>query len=308
MSFRPILAACLLLAFTMAAPFPVAADQEPVVVGSKIDTEGALLGQMILLALENHGLEVKDRTEFGPTPIVRKAITSGEIDIYPEYTGNGAFFFDGTDPGVWKNAQEAYERVKDLDYKKNKLVWLTPSPANNTWALAVRQDLAESKNLDTLEAFAAYVNEGGEVMLAGCEEFVTREDALPSFEKAYGFDLKDEQMVVFSGCNTAQTEKAAAQGTSGVNVAMAFGTDGALAALGLKVLEDTKGVQPVYAPAPVVREPVLEQHPQIEDVLAPIFASLDQETLQQLNARIAVGGESARTVAQDYLGTHGFLD
>lgn len=308
MSLRLILAACLLLAFTMAGPCAVAADQEPVVVGSKIDTEGALLGQMILLALEKHGLEVKDRTEFGPTPIVRKAITSGEIDIYPEYTGNGAFFFEGTDPAVWKSAQEAYEKVKALDYEKNKLVWLTPSPANNTWALAVRQDLAESKNLDTLEAFAAYVNEGGEVMLAGCEEFVTREDALPSFEKAYGFDLKDEQMVVFSGCNTAQTEKAAAQGTSGVNVAMAFGTDGALAALGLKVLEDTKGVQPVYAPAPVVREPILEQHPQIEDVLAPIFRSLDQDVLQQLNARIAVGGESARTVAQEYLETHGFLD
>ncbi|TVM15018.1 ABC transporter substrate-binding protein [Oceanidesulfovibrio indonesiensis] len=307
MVLRLILTACVALPLVMAAP-AMAADNGPVVVGSKIDTEGALLGQMILHMLDANGFEVKDRTEFGPTPIVRKAITSGEIDIYPEYTGNGAFFFEDTDPAIWKDAEAAYEKVSALDYEKNKLVWLKPSPANNTWALAVRQDLADSRNLDTLEDFAAYVNEGGEAMLAGCEEFVTRADALPAFEEAYGFDLKDEQMVVFSGCNTAQTEKAAAQGTSGVNVAMAFGTDGALAALGLKVLEDTKGVQPVYAPTPVVREAVLEKHPQIRDILAPVFESLHQETLQQLNAKIAVGGESARNVALGYLQSQGFVN
>ncbi|MFW5735160.1 MAG: ABC transporter substrate-binding protein [Oceanidesulfovibrio sp.] len=305
---RAIIAICMLLPLAVTAPSALASDQEPVVVGSKIDTEGALLGQMILAVLEKNGLETTDRTEFGPTPIVRKAITSGEIDIYPDYTGNGAFFFEGTDPTIWKDAEAAHEKVKELDYEKNKLVWLTPSPANNTWALAVRQELAESEKLDTLEDFAAYVNAGGEVMLAGCEEFVTRKDALPAFEKAYEFDLKDEQMVVFSGCNTAQTEKAAAQGISGVNVAMAFGTDGALAALGLVVLDDTKGVQPVYAPAPIVREAVLKKHPEVEDILAPVFKSLDQETLQQLNSRIAVGGESARNVARDYLQSQGLLD
>ncbi|MDZ7762380.1 MAG: ATP-binding cassette domain-containing protein [Desulfovermiculus sp.] len=77
---------------------PIQADQQQVLtVGSKIDTEGALLGQMILLMLEENGLAVKDKTEFGPTPIVRKAIMAGEIDIYPEYTGNGAFFFEHID-------------------------------------------------------------------------------------------------------------------------------------------------------------------------------------------------------------------
>jgi glycine betaine/choline ABC-type transport system substrate-binding protein len=65
----------------------------PVLVASKIDTEGALLGNMIKLALENEGFEVEDKISFGPTDVVRRAIISGEIDIYPEYTGNGAFFF-----------------------------------------------------------------------------------------------------------------------------------------------------------------------------------------------------------------------
>jgi osmoprotectant transport system substrate-binding protein len=306
---RFLVIACLLAFAVSSGAQPAAAEEAPgIVVGSKIDTEGALLGQMILLMLEKNGFAAEDKTEFGPTPIVRKAITSGEIDIYPEYTGNGAFFFEGVDPTVWKDFDAAYAMVKKLDYEANELVWLTPAPANNTWALAVRADLAAEEGLATLQDFARYVNEGGEVMLAGCEEFVTRDDALPAFEKAYGFDITDEQMVVFSGCNTAQTEKAAAQGTSGVNTAMAFGTDGALAALGLVLLEDTKGVQPVYAPAPVVREQAFLAHPEFERILEPVFLSLDQKTLQGLNARIAVGGESARNVAGEYLRTQGFLD
>jgi osmoprotectant transport system substrate-binding protein len=285
-----------------------AQDQQPVVVGSKIDTEGALLGQMILLMLQDQGVAVEDKTEFGPTPIVRKAIKAGEIDVYPEYTGNGAFFFQGVDPSVWKRARAGYEKVKKLDHEHNKLVWLTPAPASNTWGLAVRGELANAHEVRTLEDFARYVNQGGEVMLAGCEEFVTRDDALPAFEKAYGFEIGDDEMVVFSGCNTAQTEKAAAQKISGVNTAMAFGTDGALAALGLVWLEDSKSVQPVYAPAPVVRESVLQRYPGIRQALAPVFRSLDQKTLQRLNSRIAVGGEPAHSVAEGYLITQGFLD
>jgi osmoprotectant transport system substrate-binding protein len=300
------LAASLILAIVVASNV-CAEDNGPVTVGSKIDTEGALLGKMIIKMLEANGYEVVDKTEFGPTPIVRKAITSGEIDIYPDYTGNGAFFFSGQDPKIWKDFDKAYEKVKELDLEKNGLVWLKPAPANNTWALAVRGDVADKHDLSTLDDFAEYVNSGGDVMLAACEEFVTRPDALPAFQKAYGFEIEDDEMIVFSGCNTAQTEKAAAQGTSGVNTAMAFGTDGALAALGLKVLEDTKGVQPVYAPAPVARKVIVDKYPEIENILKPVFESLDQETLQELNARIAVGGESSTAVAEDYLNKKGLL-
>jgi len=88
---------------------------------------------------------------------------------------------------------------------------------------------------------------------------------------------------------------------------MAYGTDGSLAALGLKVLEDTKGVQPVYEPAPIVRETVLKKYPRIQTILEPVFISLDLETLQTLNARIAVEGQMASTVAEKYLRSKGFL-
>src|SRR5690606_22771169 len=79
-----------------------------VVVSSKIDTEGGVLGNMIKLVLEKNDIAVTDRIQLGATPIVRQAITAGEIDIYPEYTGNAAFFFDKADDPVWNDAAEAY--------------------------------------------------------------------------------------------------------------------------------------------------------------------------------------------------------
>jgi osmoprotectant transport system substrate-binding protein len=283
------------------------AAEKPVVVASKIDTEGALLGQMIVQMLQANGIAVKDRTEFGPTDIIRKAIISGEVDIYPEYTGNGGFLFEGTDPKIWKDAQRGYKMVKKLDFEKNKIVWLQPASANNTWAISVRKDLSQKEGLKTLKDLGAFVNRGGKIKLACSDEFSSRPDALPAFEKAYGFKLKKDQLLILSGGNTATTEKAAAEGTDGVNFAMAYGTDGALAALGLIVLEDTKGIQPVYEPAPIVRNEVLDTYPQIRNILNPVFASLDLVTLQTLNARIAIEGRDAAVVARDYLVSKGFL-
>lgn len=284
-----------------------AEERQPVVVGSKIDTEGALLGQMMLLLLRSRGLEVEDQTEFGTTPIVRKAIKSGQLDLYPEYTGNGAFFFDSVESEVWRDADRAYATVKELDREQNDLLWLQPAPANNTWAIAVRRELARKHDLTTLEDFAEFVNSGGRVKLACCEEFVNREDVLPAFQEAYSFSLQEEQLLVFSGCNTSQTEQAAARGTSGVNFAMAFGTDGSLSALDLRVLEDTKNIQPVYQPAPLIRQEVKQRYPEIPSILAPLFRTLDRETLQKLNSRIAVEGRPAEEVARQYLQEQGML-
>ncbi len=279
----------------------------PIVVGSKIDTEGALLAHTVMLLLEDAGFEVEDKSHFGPTAIVRKALLSGEIDLYPEYTGNGAFFFDGTDPEVWKDAAKGYETVRQLDLEANNVVWLTPAPANNTWAIAVPSSLADSEGLATLDDLATYVNAGGEFKIACSEEFVTSPMALPAFQAAYGFELIEDQLLTLAGGNTAQTEQAAAQGTDGVNAAMAYGTDGSLSALDLVVLGDPRGAQPVYEPAPIVRGEVFEAYPEIEDILAPGFASFSLETLQTLNARIAFEGQDAADVARDYLTTEGFL-
>jgi osmoprotectant transport system substrate-binding protein len=280
-----------------------------IIVGSKIDTEGALLGNMIALVLEDGGFEVVDRIQTGTTSVVRQAIISGEIDIYPEYTGNGYYLFSGeTEADVWKQSQSAYETVKKLDEDANNIIWLTPAPANNTWAIAVTGDLAGEHGLETMDDLAGFISNGGEIKLAGSEEFVSSPAALPAFEQGYGFSFDESQLVVFSSGNTAVTEQAAARGTDGVNASMAYGTDGQLAALGLVVMKDTKGIQPVYEPAPIIRAERLDAHPGIADLLEPVFLSLSLETLQSLNGRIAVNGEDPRSVAQDYLTEHGFLD
>ena len=302
-----------MLAISLMVPLFAAGAQETttlgeVVVGSKIDTEGALLGNMMVLLLEDASFAVVDKTQTGTTPIVRSAIIAGEIDIYPEYTGNAYYFFSGeTEAAIWKDFQAGYEKAAELDLKANDIVWLAPAPANNTWAISVRQDLAKAQSLATLEDLADYINSGGTFKLAASEEFVSSEAALPSFEAGYGFSLKDDQLLVFAGGNTTLTEQAAASGQEGVNAAMAYGTDGQLAALGLKVLTDTKNIQPVYAPAPIVRRELAEEYPQIATILEPVFATLDLETLQTLNSRIAVQGRSPRDVAREYLEEKGFL-
>lgn len=283
------------------------AAQAQVVVSSKIDTEGGVLGNIILSVLNANGIQTTDRVQLGATPVVRQAIIAGEIDIYPEYTGNAAFFFEKADDPAWKDATKAYELAKTLDYDANKIVWLQPSPANNTWAIALRKDVTEPNKLATLSDFGKYVSGGGQVVLAASSEFVNSAAALPAFQTTYGFTLKPEQLITLSGGDTAATIAAAANQTNGANAAMVYGTDGGIAPSGLVVLEDDKGVQPVYQPSPIIREEVLKANPQIEELLKPVFEKLDLVTLQDLNGRVQVGGEPAKAVAEDFLKKNGFI-
>ncbi|MGO1247660.1 MAG: glycine betaine ABC transporter substrate-binding protein OsmF [Oceanisphaera sp.] len=301
---KSLASAMFTLSLAVAAP-ALAADT--IVVSSKIDTEGGLLGNVIYLALKDAGLKVENRAQLGGTPIVRKAIIAGEIDIYPEYTGNAAFFHKQEENQVWRHFQQGYEQAKQLDYDQHQLVWLTPANANNTWAIALRQDIADNKQLQTMSDFGRYISQGGEIKLAASAEFVSSPAVLPAFQQTYDFTLDDSQLLVLAGGNTAATIKAAALQTDNTNAAMVYGTDGAIASVGLVVMEDDKGVQPVYAPAPIVREQTLQAYPEIDTILAPIFQSLDVKTLQQLNSRIAIGGESPQAVAKSYLSDKGFL-
>jgi osmoprotectant transport system substrate-binding protein len=280
---------------------PDRASEPPIVVASKIDTEGALLGQLIAAVVEGQGLPVERRIALGPTNIVRAAILAGQIDVYPEYTGNGALFFHREGDPAWQDAAQGYALVAELDRRANGLVWLAPAPADNTWVIAIRKDLPGLPPHPCVGDLAAYLKAGGRFRLAASAEFVESPSALPAFEAAYGFHLSGDQLLTLSGGNTAATLRAAAEGISGVNAAMAYGTDGAIAALGLLALCDDKHAQVVYAPAPVFRAAVLDAHPEIAPALDRVFATLTRERLQGLNARIAVDGEDARSVAGDYL-------
>ena len=301
----------MLLIAVVAISGATAQTAEPLRVGSKIDTEGKLLGHMMVLALEANGIKTTSKVSLGNTQVMRRAITAGEIDIYPEYTGNGAFIFAEEKSPVWKNLQAGYERVKILDYAKNKIVWLSAAPANNTWTIAVRKDVATANQLATLVDLSRWLTSAqykpGQFKLAASAEFVERPDALPAFQAAYSFKLKPDQLLTLAGGDTAVTIRAAYEKTSGVNAAMAYGTDGAVAALGLVTLADPQGVQAVYAPAPIVREDALKKHPKIAEALAPVFKQLDSPTLQALNAKIQLEGQDAKKVAADFLKSKGLL-
>ncbi len=301
---RLLIAACAAILL----PRPVVAQaQRAIRVGSKIDTEGSLLGNLMIQLLEANGIRTENRLQLGVTAVVRAALVSGEIDLYPEYTGNGAIFLQDEKNPAWKDAAAGYARVRALDLARNKLVWLPPSPANNTWAIAVRKDEAARHKLKTMGDFGRWVAAGGKVRLAASAEFVERPDALPAFEARYGFRLRQDQLVILAGGDTAATIKAAADRTSEVNAAMAYGTDGPLAALGLLVMEDAGGAQPVFAPAPVVRSEALSRQPKIASVLAPLMRSLDAPTLQRLNAQILIEGQDARSVAAGFLRKRGLV-
>jgi len=296
-----------LAAAALAVALTAGTANAQVVVSSKIDTEGGLLGNIISQVLQANGVPVTEKIQLGATSVVRDAIKAGQIDIYPEYTGNAAFFYNKADDPLWNDAAKAYDNAAKLDYDAEKIVWLAPAPANNTWAVALRKDVADANKLATFSDFGKWVAGGGQVKLAASAEFVSSPAALPKFESVYGFTLKPEQLVTLSGGDTAATIAAAANQTDGVNAAMVYGTDGGIAPSGLVVLTDDKGVQPVYQPSPIIREAVLKQYPQIKDLLAPVFAKLDLVTLQALNGRIQVNGEAAKDVAIDWLKTNAFL-
>ena len=300
-------AVVMLMAGTLTSGIAQAQVVAPVRVGSKIDTEGKLLGNMIVLVLEANGIRTENKASLGNTKVMRGAITSGEIDLYPEYTGNGAFIFAEQSSPVWKNAKSGYERVRQLDYDKNKIVWLAPAPANNGWAIAVRKDVAAAGGLKSLEDLARWLAAGGKFKLAASAEFVERSDALPAFQAAYGFKLKPGQLLMLAGGDTSVTERAAHEQTSGVNASMAYGTDGAVLALDLVILDDPKGVQPVYSPAPIVREDTLKKNPRIAEALAPVFKLLDAPTLRTLNAKVQLEGQDAKKVAGNFLRSRGVL-
>jgi osmoprotectant transport system substrate-binding protein len=289
------------LALTAAPTLPAA-----VVVSSKLSSESAMLGEMIRLMLNAAGIATIDRSRIGATSVVRKALLSGEVDLYVEYTGNaGLFFNDAADP-AWKDLQRGYQLGARLDYAAHRIVWLTPAPASNAWALAVRRDVATANQVSSKSDFGRWVAGGGRVVLACSAEFANA-GTLRSLEKTYGFNLRSDQLIVLAGGETAATIGAAAAATNGVNTAMVYGTDGGIAAAKLVVLSDDRHDQPVYAPVPLIREAVLKANPQIAAIVRPLMQSFDGATLQQLNARVQINGESDEAVAADYLRAKGFL-
>ncbi len=284
------------------------ASKGPITIASMIDSEGAILGQMMVLLLEAEGFEVDDKTEFGTPDILRGALMGGEVDLVLDYTGSGQYYHDVDDTDPWSDAEAGYQLTRELDAEANDIHWLTPAPANNTEMLALRRDFAEERGIADMYDFAEYVNAGGEVKLISSASFAENVKGLLGYEQAYGFNLSGDQLILLSAGNTAEMLRALVEGTNDVNVSLVYGTDGALEQMDLVVIDDPESIPPVYLPTPVLRGEIHERYPQIEEILAPVFETLTLETLQGLNAAVAYEGRDPTSVAREYLVSHGFLE
>ncbi len=303
-----LLAVILVVAMTISACGKSADEKGPVVVSSMIDSEGAVLGNMLVLILEDNGFTVEDKLALGTPDILRKALTGGEVDLVIDYTGSGQYYGAEADVATWSDPELGYEATRSFDETTNNILWLTPAQANNTEMLAVKRDFAEEHNLVTMADFADYVNAGNEVKLITSSSFAEKNEGLVGYQNTYGFALTSDNLIVLSHGNTAEMLKALNDGTDGVNVSLVYGTDGSLAEMNMVILEDPENVPPVYLPTPVLRGELAEKYPELKDIFTEAFNSLNVEKLQILNAKVAFGGEDAREVSKAYLVSEGLLN
>ncbi len=284
-------------------------EKKPVVVATMLDSEGGILGKMIIQMLDFNNIKTVDRVNFGTPDILRKALENKEVDLIVDYTGSGQYYYpeDAKDTSIWNDPQAGFDLTARLDREKKNILWLAPAPANNTEMIAVKQDFAKSAGIADMVDLAAYINSGKPFKLICAAAFAENTMGLLGYESAYGFKLKDSQLLILSSGNTTEMLKALSEGTNGVNASLVYGTDGALDKLNLVVVADTKKIPPVYLPAPVIRGEVAALYPEIAAILKPVFESLTLETLQKLNAQVAYDGRDAASVAQEYLKEKKFI-
>ncbi|HEV2677527.1 MAG TPA: glycine betaine ABC transporter substrate-binding protein [Aliidongia sp.] len=284
-----------ILAGLAAAAFAVglgSADAQTVVVGGKNFTEQQIMAEMTSQLLTAKGFTVDKRAGLGTAPL-RQAQEAGQIDVYWEYTGTSLITFNKVTDKL--DADATYKKVKELDAAKG-LVWLTPSKANNTYALAMRKSDAAAKSVVTLSDLAAKVK-GGAALKFGCNsEFYGRPDGLAPLEKTYGFDFGRDNVVRMDTGLVYQALR-----DSQVEVGLVFATDGRIPAFDFVVLKDDKGFFPAYAMTPVIRKEVLDKNPKLADILNALSAKLDDAIMGKLNASVDVDKKSVEEVAGGFL-------
>lgn len=277
----------------------LAADR--ITVGAKNFTEQYVLGSMVSRLLQENGFKVKERMGTG-SAVTRTALETGQIDLYPEYTGTAWQVYLKHDEVV-HDATALYEAVRDEDLEKNDIVWLDPAPLNNTYAMAVRRADEETFG-DTLSGLAEYNNaHPGEVTFGIAQEFYERPDGFFKMAQVYGMDVPKKQVRLMDLGLTFE-----AIGKKQVDVAMCFATDGKIRKFDLVVLGDDQQFFPVYNLSFCIRKETLDKYPRLTTILEPLAAELSDEVMQQLNYEVDVEGKPAMMVADQFLKAKGFID
>ena len=308
---HPITALLTTLGLSLSAVATTAhAQDDPIVVGGLNYTEHLILTSATFQLLEANGYNVDKRDGLG-TSVLRQAQENGQVDLYWEYTGNSVILFN--DQPQPADAAETYATAKRLDAEKG-LIWLDPSDTNNTYALAVREevynedsdqydeDLAQMENLSDIGQLIEENPDKATVCVDS--EFAVRNDGLPGMEEAYGYQFPDDNVSRFQ---EGVIYERADQGDP-CNFGEVFTSDGRIEALDLRVLEDDQGFFPLYNPTINVREEVYQENKQLSDLFEPISKKITLETMQKLNARVDVDGEEPEAVAEDWLKQEGFIE
>lgn len=272
------------------------AASAPIKVGSKDFTEQFILGEMYALALENAGLTVDRKLNLGGTPVAQAGLVSGEIDLYPEYTGTGLLTV--LKLPTESDRQAVFDKVAEGYKQQFNLVWLDPAPMNNTQALAMTKEKSDALGITTISQMAA---KASELTMIGPPEFQERPDGLPGIQKAYGnFQLKEYKAV-----DAGLRYKGLTDGDA--DVAVAFGTDGEIAAFNLVVLEDDRNLFPPYQVAPVVRQQALDANPAIREALNALAPKLTDDVMRKLNYEVSGNQREPEEVAKEFMTQAGLV-
>jgi osmoprotectant transport system substrate-binding protein len=217
---------------------------------------------------------------------------NGDIDLYPEYTSTGLLTMLKLDP--IQDAQEIYTTVKSGYEQQYNLTWLTPSPFNDTQALAMTKEVAAQYGIQT---YSDLSQKASELVLGGPAEFLEREDGLKGLQQAYGgFEFKEVKQL---GTGSLRYQ-ALLEGQ--VDVVVAFGTDGAIKGNDLLLLVDDLVFYPIYNVAPVIRQDTLEKYPQIEKILNDFAPLLTDDIMSGLNWQVdGPEGKEPADVARAFL-------
>lgn len=266
-----------------------AGSAEPIVVASKPFAESYILAEMFAQLLESRGFRVVRRPGLGATDIAFRALRSGGIDVYPEYTGTGLVAILGDKPR--SDPREVYRIVADTFARRFDIHWLPPLGFQNTYAIAVRQATARRYHLRTLSDLAAV----SDSLVAGfTPDFIGRPDGLPGLRRVYGFKPRAVRSLL-------QAVKYRALASGDVDVVDGYSTDGAIARYHLTVLRDDRGFFPAYEAAALVGSRFWHDSPRGVEVLTELSGRLDAGMMRRLNRRVEVDGEDVAAVASSAL-------
>jgi osmoprotectant transport system substrate-binding protein len=269
------------------------AGKPAVTIGDKNFTEEYILGQLYTQALQAKGYKVTLKENIGSSTLIYKALTSGQIDMYPEYTGTllSAVAEQTKEPA---SATAAYQEAKAF-VEKDGLTLLNYTPFYDSDALATLPSYASAHNLSSIADLKPL---GKALTLGGPPEFATRFEGLLGLKQVYGV------VPTFKPIAIELSYKALESGQ--VDTQVVFSTDGQLLSGKFKVLADPKHVFGFQNVAPVVKKSVLvAEGPAFEQTLNSVSALLTLHAIQQMNAAVSIDKQSAASVAHQFLVANG---